>query len=121
MQIPVHPQAAKRVPLAHQVMHARGICDFATAERLSDQLLQGKPDAADVRRGLARTLLETGRREAASDHWRALLRQDAKGGGSLKEARTALKMCAGYFDKASVVPSHCGGGGLIRKNAMRSR
>jgi hypothetical protein len=26
-----------------------------------------------------------------------------------------------YFDKASAVPSHWGGGGFIRKKAMRSR
>lgn len=77
MQIPVNIKPARRVPLVHQLMHARGVADFAAVERLSAQVLQDAPDDESVRRGLARTLVQLGRAGEALVQWRALLAQDA--------------------------------------------
>jgi hypothetical protein len=76
MQISVKPKPVKRVPLAHQLLHARGSGDFSAVERLSAQILDVTPDDDSVRRALARTLVALKRGDEALTQWRALLAQD---------------------------------------------
>ncbi len=70
----VHP--AERVPVRKQLVRARMQRDFATAERLSDELLRKQPESADIRRSLARMLDHLGRSAEARHHWRRLHEQD---------------------------------------------
>jgi hypothetical protein len=77
MQISINLKPAKRVPLVHQLMHARGMGDFQKVEHLSAQVLQDSPDDDNVRRGLARTLMQLRRTDEAQAQWRVLLAQDS--------------------------------------------